>query len=242
MLTPHWLLGALFVACLATTGAFAQSNLQIETGTRAPRSTRSYPRIEASFNLPDLQGDPLDFEHNDVRAQILLPDGKVLSLPAFFDGGTTWRVRHTPTAPGKYQVVSVTRNGVAVLSPIAITRLGVPVALPVTPSTFQVGGASDAGFIGLDPKNPRRFSFDSGARYYPLGTNQAWLSGRAGEYTARFAKMGASGQNWSRVWMNHWDGKNLDWAPDGKGGFSLDAARHWDEVVDAAAKDRKTHV
>ncbi len=217
-------MGALLVASFATTGVFAKSNLQAAVLTRAPHTTRSFGRIEASFHIPNLEGDPLDFEKNDVRALIRLPDGVVLSLPAFFDGGDVWRVRHTPTAPGNYEVVGVTRNGGA-LNVVA------------TPAHFTVGGASEGGFVRVDPKNPRRFSFDSGARYYPLGTNQAWLSGRIGEYQSRFAKVGASGQNWSRVWMNHWDGKNLDWAPDGKGGFSLDAARRWDEVVEAAEKN-----
>ncbi|BCM93173.1 hypothetical protein IAD21_05061 [Abditibacteriota bacterium] len=226
MLTQNWLLGALVLAsfCAFTASdTFAKSNLQTAIGMHAPRTTRSFPRIEATFHIPNLEGDPLDFEANDIRAQIRLPDGKSLSLPAFFDGDDVWRMRHTPTAPGNYEVVGITRNG---------EKLNVA----ATPAQFKVNGASDAGFIGIDPKNPLRFSFDSGARYYPLGTNQAWMSGKTGEYQTRFAKVGASGQNWSRVWMNHWDGKNLDWASNNKGGFSLDAARRWDEVVEGAAK------
>ncbi|RYX82414.1 DUF5060 domain-containing protein [bacterium] len=227
MFHPHWLRGALLAASLCsliTEAAFAKSNLQTPAQTHAPRTKRSFARIEATFHIPNLQGDPYDFELNDVRAQIRLPDGKLLSLPAFFDGGDVWRVRHTPTSPGNYEVLAVTLDG---------EELNVA----VTPAQFKVSGASEPGFVGIDPKNPLRFSFDSGARYYPLGTNQAWISGKTGDYTTRFAKVGALGQNWSRVWMNHWDGKNLDWAPDGKGGWSLDAARRWDEVVDAAAKN-----
>lgn len=227
MLVHNWIAGVLLAVCLGAWGnadAFAKSNLQPPSGRKAPRTTRSFARIETSFHVARLGGDPLDFEKNDVRAQIRLPDGKVLSLPAFFDGDDVWRVRHTPTAPGKYEVVGATRNGQK-LNAVA------------TPATFSVSGAFEAGFVKVDPQNPRRFSFDSGARYYPLGTNQAWITGTPGEYTARFAKVGASGQNWSRVWMEHWDNKNLDWAPDGKGGFNIGAARRWDEVVESATKN-----
>jgi hypothetical protein len=50
--------------------------------------------------------------------------------------------------------------------------------------------------------------------------------------------MGQAGENWSRVWMNHWDGKNLDWVQGGQnapGTLSLDVARRWDAIVEAAA-------
>src|ERR1043166_8066418 len=61
-------------------------------------STRgdSYPKIEASFSITNLATDPFDYIVTDVRVQVLQPDSSTLSLPAFFDGGTPWRVRHTP--------------------------------------------------------------------------------------------------------------------------------------------------
>src|SRR5262249_28077262 len=52
-----------------------------------------------------------------------------------------------------------------------------------------------------------------------------------------FAKMGRAGENWSRVWMDHWDGKNLDWpAPGRSGELDVDVARRWDSIVDAAER------
>src|SRR6476646_10795308 len=71
----------------------------------------AWPKIEASFNISSLATDPFDYTVTDVRVQILTPDSATLSLPAFFDGGTTWRVRHTPTNTGVYQVTGVTLNG-----------------------------------------------------------------------------------------------------------------------------------
>ncbi len=193
-----------------------------------PRATHAFPRIETSFQIPYFSGDPFDFEKTDVRAQIRLPDGKTLSLPAFFDGGQTWRVRHTPGVAGKYEVVALTRNGEKL-------------SAKATPPGWIVKGEPQGGFVRLDAKNPRRFVMDNGARYYPLGTNQAWMSGKAGEYGPRFAKMKASGQNWSRIWMNHWDGKNLDWRSGEKnfelGQIDLGVARRWDEIVAAAQQN-----
>ena len=51
--------------------------------------------------------------------------------------------------------------------------------------------------------------------------------------------MGAAGETWSRVWMCHWDGKNLDWPrpKEGEGYLDLTVARHWDSIVEAAEKN-----
>src|SRR5206468_11075063 len=64
----------------------------------------SWPKIEASFSITNSISDPFDYTVADVRVQIVQPDSSTVSLPAFFDGGTTWRVRHTPFAPGQYAV------------------------------------------------------------------------------------------------------------------------------------------
>ena len=51
-----------------------------------------YPKIDAAFNITSLATDPFDYTQTDVRVQIAQPDGTTNSLPAFFDGGTTWRL------------------------------------------------------------------------------------------------------------------------------------------------------
>ena len=194
---------------------------------KAPRTTRSFAKIETQFQIPNFSGDAFDFTKNDVRAEIRLPDGKSLSLPAFYDGGQTWRVRHTPGVAGRYAVAALTLNG---------QKLNAK----AEPQGWIVNGQSEAGFVRIDAKNRRRFLFDNGTRYYPLGTNQAWLTGKTGEYGPRFTKTSASGQNWSRIWMNHWDGKNLDWGNGEKivelGQIDVNVARRWDEILTAAER------
>src|SRR5438034_333421 len=80
-----------------------------------PARGDSYPKIEASFSITNLATDPFDYTVTDVRVQILQPDSSTLSLPAFFDGVTTWRVRHTPMLPGVYQITGITLNGQALV-------------------------------------------------------------------------------------------------------------------------------
>jgi hypothetical protein len=189
----------------------------------------TYPKIEASFNITNLATDPFDYTVTDVRVQILQPDKSTISLPAFFAGGTMWRVRHTPTMAGTYSVSGVTLNG----GTISVTGL--------TPSLWTVTGfPTSAGYVRGDPTNPRRFITSNGRRFFPVGENMAWSSPSANALNI-FPKMGAAHENWSRVWMTHFDqgsglGLNLDWPKVNNtfGQLSLPNAQHWDAIVAAA--------
>jgi hypothetical protein len=190
----------------------------------------TYSKIEASFNITNLTTDPFDYTVTDVRVQILQPDNSTVSLPAFFDGGTTWRVRHMPAMAGDYSVSGVTLNG----SPLSAGNL--------QPASWIVAGPpTGAGFIRVDPSNPRRFITGTGKRFFPRGQDVAWdvTDGDvAHNVTNIFWKMGAAHENWSRVWMDQWDGKNLDWPPYGPtlplGQLNLTVAQKWDSIVAAA--------
>ncbi|HTY87730.1 MAG TPA: DUF5060 domain-containing protein [Candidatus Acidoferrum sp.] len=186
----------------------------------------TYAKIEASFNITNLTTDPFDYNITDVRVRMVQPDSSTVQLPAFFDGGTTWRVRHTPTQAGIYSISNVTLNG----NSLAVSNL--------QPTSWTVAGPpTDAGFVRVDPANPRRFITGNGKRFFPRGENVAWdASGH--NVTNIFWKMGAAHENWSRVWMDHWDGKNLDWPPYGstlpRGQLNLTVAQKWDGIVAAA--------
>ena len=62
-----------------------------------------YQKIEASFNITNLSADPFDYTVTDVRVEVGQPDSTTVWLPAFVDGGMSWKVRHTPTTIGLYQ-------------------------------------------------------------------------------------------------------------------------------------------
>jgi len=191
----------------------------------------TYPKIEASFNITNLATDPFDYTATDVRVQIVQPDSSLVSLPAFFDGGTTWRVRHAPTMAGVYSISNVTMNG---------TSLSV---VNLQPASWTVTGfPTSVGYVRVDPSSPRRFITSNGRRFFPVGHNMAWSSPSANA-TNIFAKMGAAHENWSRVWMTHFYagnglGLNLDWPKVNStfGQLNLMVATNWDAIVAAAEK------
>ena len=159
----------------------------------------TYPKIEASFTVNTPIADPFDYS-NDVRVLIIQPDSTTVSLPAFFDVNTTWRVRHTPTMAGVYSISNITLNG----SPLSFSNL--------QPASWTVTGfPTSPGFVQVDPTNPRRFITSNGRRYFPGGQDVAWgyTNTSGGDYrvTTIFPKMGAAHETWSRVWMTHF----YDW-------------------------------
>ncbi|HXU78066.1 MAG TPA: DUF5060 domain-containing protein, partial [Methylomirabilota bacterium] len=189
-----------------------------------------FPKIETSFIVTNAIADPFDYTTADVRVQIQQPDLTTVQLPAFFDGGTTWRARHTPSAPGNYQVLSVSLNG----SAVTVNSL--------QPAAWNVAGPTlSAGFVKVDPANSNRF-LTGVDRYYPVGQNVAWDASSAVTVTSVLAKMGGARENWARVWMDHWDGKNLDWPKVGAnfGTLSLPVAQKWDAIL-AAAEQSGVH-
>ena len=222
---------ALVLVCRASSVAHAQSQ-PIAPAPIAPapvvnlQGARAYARIEVAFEWPDFTGDPFDYQSHDVRVSVRTPSGKTVSVPAFFDGGTTWRARHTLNAPGVYRVVGVFDGGQKL-------------RLRAQPARFNVGATdkSASRWVRLDARNPRRFSLPDGARFFPFGLNQAWTGAGQNDYEKKFAQLESAGLNWSRVWMNHWDGKNLDWPTDSKitiGQIDLKAARYWDAILQSA--------
>ena len=188
----------------------------------------TYPMIETSFQLPGLQGDPYDYQQVDVQVALKRPDNGIVSVPCFFDGGTTWRMRYTPSTAGAYSLVSVRLNR----EPAHAEK--------IEKSTWNVTGEPEPGFVRLDRGDRRRFIMDNGERYFPIGHNVAWRTEGQADYSDIFSKMHAAGENWSRVWMTHWDGKDLDWPASGKpeklGQIDLAAAKRWDGIVSAADK------
>jgi hypothetical protein len=187
----------------------------------------AYPMIQTAFQLEKIPGNPFDYEKVNVLVTLRKPDGGTLDVPAFFDGGTTWRMRYTPLAPGNYAVAGIKLNQETV-------------AASAEPKEWTVKGDPEPGFVRLDRGDTTRFVFDNGSRYFPIGHNQGWRSDKLPDIPDLFAKMGAAGENWSRVWMCHWGGANLDWTTSGKpvppGEISLEVAKRWDTIVEAAAK------
>jgi hypothetical protein len=186
-----------------------------------------FDKIESSFELPQVQGNPFDFTQNDVKVTLAGPEGSTQVVPAFFDGGQTWRVRFFPLVAGKYAISGVTLNGTD--------------AQPqnLTPTDFEIGNPDKSGFVRIDRAHDHRFVMDDGAPFYPLGYNLGWHNEGEPPIPETLSRMGAAGLNWSRIWMCAWDGKNLDLQPKTAtqvklGYLDLATARKWDDIVNAA--------
>ncbi len=167
---------------------------------------------ETQFSLEGLSGNPFDPEKNDVQVRFFGPSGKPLTQLAFFDGGTTWKARLT--IEGAWVARSVTHNGAPVRTKLTTTT---------RPQPLHFVRRAGLGFV-----------YHDGKPYWPIGHNVAWRSGNF-DVSDAFAKMGAAGENWSRVWMCHWDGKNLDWETKDDM-LSLSVAKRWDGIVEAAQR------
>lgn len=180
--------------------------------------------IESSFDVPGIVGNPYDFAENDVKATLRQSDGTTIVLPAFFDG-SAWRIRHAPMKSGKYELLSITRNGVAA-SPKRFE-----------PKPFIVDRPAARGYVRINPKQPLRFMHDDGSLYFPLGFNRGWRNPGEMSYPEMMSRMNGVGANWIRIWMNHWDKKNLDWIEDQvipPGTYDQSVAKQWDEIVASA--------
>ncbi len=193
-----------------------------------PPTVPRFAKFEASWTLANQTGNPFDPADNDVEVKFTRPKAAPVTVPAFWDGDH-WRVRYAPTQVGVYRL-SVTRSGKAV------------VPLDLAPRSFRCVPSNRSGFVRRDPKIVQRFAFDTGGTYYPLGLNVAWTGKEIPTYGPAFAQMHTAGLNWARVWMTFWDGRALDWAQDKTknpepGYLLMDAAKKWDEILDAADKN-----
>ncbi len=189
--------------------------------------------VEFSFKLQATKGNPFG---RLVWAEVATPDGRTLTLPAFLSGPGTWSVRTRAATLGEYRLLKVEETTADGLVARDLRKVG--------PDTFTVKTVADPhGNVGIDPRNPRRFAFADGSPYYPLGANLAWPEGpqtRAAFYENAFAAFRKAGLNWSRLWMSHWGGTNLDWTQDDLAPSPPPGTLHpqvielWDRIVDSA--------
>ncbi len=234
-LLPILLLPLGTVAALVPSTAQAAASAPVATrhSIRAlsPAASAATPRcgkFEASWTLSHQTGNPFDPQDNDIKVAFRGPNGLRAVVPAFWDGDR-WRVRYAPPTVGRY-TLQVLRGGQKVH------------ADGLTPAEFRCAASQDAGFVHAKAQPTPRFVLDNGQPYYPLGMDAAWTGGTGPDYPEYFAAMGRAHMNWTRIWMNHWDGKNLDWAQDKannppRGYLLMDVARRWDKVFDEAARN-----
>ncbi len=187
--------------------------------------------VELRFTVPSTDAAPFARE---LWADVTRPGGDVARLPAFFIGEGEYAVRAHPGDVGDY-----TLAGVLETTGVGIHALDTSIA---TRGAFHVDSPAALPAIGIDPEDSRRFRDSTGAAYVPIGANLPWTLGpdAVGYFRKRFEEFEAAGLNWTRIWMCHWGGLNLDWlrgddtiqpAP---GTIDAAVAARWDAIVELA--------
>src|SRR5262245_36583299 len=67
----------------------------------AGKTVATYERFEATFESASDYANPV--QEASLTAAFTSPQGEKSTVPGFWDGGKTWRVRFQPTGPGKWK-------------------------------------------------------------------------------------------------------------------------------------------
>jgi hypothetical protein len=110
------------------------------------------------FELSLEAAAPLDerraYTELQLSAVFTGPDGAERRVAGFWDGGSSYRVRFTPTEAGRWSYSVRASNG----DP-GLAREG----------ELEVRPAAARGFLRRDPANPQSFVFDDGTRFFMAG-------------------------------------------------------------------------
>lgn len=99
----------------------------------------------------------------DVSATFEGPKGEKLTIPGFYEGGNTWRIRFSPVSLGKWSYATQCQ---------ADARMhGKRGVIECTPNT----NPNIHGCLKVDPEHPRHFIYEDGTRYFLLGFEADWI-------------------------------------------------------------------
>ncbi len=76
------------------------SSLHLQSPMNKPIQIRANEVAEQTFTSAKVYADP--FNEVEVTVQVTRPDGRTQDIPAFWAGGSTWKVRYASEKPGKY--------------------------------------------------------------------------------------------------------------------------------------------
>ena len=205
-------------------------------------SVKEYEAFELTIKLDRSFENPFDPRQINVFATFEGPNAAAISISGFYYqdyrlwtengiehydpvGDPIWNVRFVSPQEGRY-VYQVT---VETEQDTALSEQG----------SFEVVQSERPGFIRVSSRDPRYFEFDSGAPYMAIGHNVCWTTPDQllGKYEAYFSKMAAHGENWTRLWMIHWN-VGLEWSKEagypGLGRYDLLKAWLLDRILEMA--------
>lgn len=196
----------LVILCFAGVCAAAWPAEQKVTLANPAKQVEHYAKTEFTIGLDAEVENPFNPAELDLRLEIVGPDGKTIVLPAFYYqpferkrvgegrrarewiyplGSGVWKARFAPPQVGAYSCRAILRR------PSGETMSA--------PLTFTCVASGNPGYVRVSPKSPRHFAFDSGATFFPIGQNVAFIRDTY-ETDDIFGKMAAQGANYARVW------------------------------------------
>ena len=194
-----------------------------------------WKRVDLRVALTATYTTPFDPDEVAVDAVFTKPSGKLLTVPAFFyqpferevkqktpstteevmheAGKGEWRIRFTPTEPGRYTVqVSVRDRSGTAKSALA---------------KFTARPGSGHGFVRVSRKDHRYFEFQDGTPYFALGENMA--GGPQSEFYRWIPQLARNGGNFGRIWIGN-DQFGIERAAMGE--YRLDSAWRFDQILE----------
>ena len=107
-------------------------------------------------------GNPFDV---DLTAELTGPDGTRIDIPAFYAGANTWKIRFSPTLPGRWTLRTI--------SPVAALNAQTVTAIDCVRNT----NPAIHGALRVDPAHRHHFLYEDGSRYFLMGYEADWLWG-----------------------------------------------------------------
>ena len=211
-----------FIASFVLYGVSACSDTpKVIEFTQNAQKVERYEKFEVSFVIDVQVKNPFDPEKIAFDGIFTAPSGKHFTVPAFFAGSSSWRVRFAPAEIGRYNFFLTGKVGKKIMKS--------------TNGSFEVVESADDGFIRVSEKAPIYFEFDSKQPYFPIGENVSWSN----RYEYYFTKLSKCGANFARIWMCPWNlGLEKRFEP---GRYDLENARRLDSIL-AMAKEHRIHV
>jgi hypothetical protein len=199
--------------------------------TLAERTVGRYEKLELTLGAEPVGDNPCDPDEVSLRVELTSPSGKRLVLPAFcfqpherrqLDkgnqkaawlypvGAEKWKVRFAPAEVGAYAGVAKLRDRAGEVESKAFS--------------FDCVLSESKGFLRVSADDPRFLAFSEGQPFFAIGQNVAFIKSLC-EAEDMFAKLGANGANYVRVWTccedwamaiearkSAW-GRSWEWAP-----------------------------
>jgi len=176
-----------------------------------PQTIRQYDVFAFDFGVGGAYDNPFDPDQIDVTAEFRTPRGQTIVRPAYFQQdfvqtaagvarreGASWRVRFTPTFPGRHTYRIQARNRDQ-------EKTGLDGSFECTPRQSR-------GFVRVSKSNPLYCEFENGEPYVPSGINVFYMTRlgreipeeRLGKCLGWMSKLADNGGNFVRLRMDSW--------------------------------------